>query len=131
MVNRRVFVSYSFENRKEFVAFNETLKKFLIKNGFDVYSFVFDFNGEIKNNKDLMDRALKEIDESDIVVAELSYKRVGIGLEVGYAKAKGKKIIYIHRNGSDISTTVDGIANIRLEYKNVDDLLIKLKKCFV
>ena len=131
MVNNKIFVSYSFENRKEFVIFNEALKNFLVKNGFDVYSFVFDFSGEIKNNKDLMDKALKKIDESDIVIAELSHKRIGIGLEVGYAKAKGKKIIYIYKKGMEISTTVDGIADIRLEYKGVDDLLIKLKKCLV
>lgn len=126
----KVFIAYSFENKKEFISFNKSLKGFLEENGFISYSFVFDFNGEIKNNKDLMDKALKKIDESKIVIAELSYKRVGIGVEVGYAKAKGKKIIYIHQKGSDVSTTVDGVSDVRIDYKNIDDLFLKLKEIF-
>ena len=36
-----------------------------------------------------------DIDNSDILIAEVSEKAIGVGIEVGYAKAKGKPIIYI------------------------------------
>ena len=128
MMNKKVFISYSFENKNEFVGFNENLKNFLKENNFESYSFVFDPVGKFESNKDLMNKALEKIDESDIVIAELSYKRIGIGVEIGYAKAKGKNIIYIHKIGSDISTTVDGVSGARIEYKDLDDLFLELKK---
>lgn len=70
-----------------------------------------------------MRSALKKIDESDLLIVELSNKVIGIGVEAGYAKAKGKKIIYIHKIGSEISTTVEGISDIKIMYKNISNLL--------
>jgi len=58
----------------------------------------------------LMQRTFEEIDSSDIVVVELSEKGVGVGIEAGYAAAKGKPVITIARRGSDISETLRGIS---------------------
>ena len=69
-----------------------------------------------------------KIDESDLLLAELTYKSIGIGIEVGYAKAKGKRIIYMHRIGTELSTTTSGVCDIRIEYKDISDLLVQLKK---
>ena len=74
-----------------------------------------------------MKSALKKIDESNLLIAELSYKSIGVGLEAGYAKAKGKKIIYIHQAGTELSTTVNGISDVRIKYNNISDLLTQLK----
>lgn len=127
MINK-VFVSYSFADKNKFRSFDRKLKKFLGRTfGIKTYSFVFDFKKKT-NNKVLMESALKKINESDLLIAELSYKSIGIGLEVGYAKAKGKKIIYIHKAGTELSTTVDGISDIRIKYKNIADLLTQLKE---
>ena len=127
-MNTKAFISYSFADRDKFRSFNKQLKKFLKQNlSIKTYSFVFDFKKKV-SSKTLMKLALEKIDESDLLLAELSYKSIGIGLEVGYAKARGKRIIYIHRVGTELSTTVDGVCDIRVEYKNIPDLLAKLKK---
>lgn len=124
----RIFISYSFADRKKFKSFDEKLRKFLKQSfGIKAYSFVFDFKKKT-NNKILMQSALKKIDESDLLIAELSYKSIGIGIEVGYAKARGKKIIYIHKIGTEVSTTVSGICDIKIEYKDILNLLTQLKK---
>jgi len=126
----KAFISYSFTDKNKFRFFDRQLKKFLKQSfGIEAYSFVFDFKKKA-NNKSLIKSALRKIDESDLLLAELSYKSIGIGLEVGYAKAKGKKIIYMHRIGTELSTTVDGICDSRIEYKDISDLLVQLKKVF-
>ncbi len=51
-------------------------------------------------------------------------------MAVDYAKAKGERIIYIHKAGTELSTTVEGICDIRIEYKDISDLLTQLKKFF-
>jgi nucleoside 2-deoxyribosyltransferase len=71
----------------------------------------------------MMKKAFLQIKKSDIVIAELSYKSIGIGLELGFAKAKRKKIIYLHKKGNPLSTTVFGINDIHYEYSDLDNLL--------
>lgn len=124
----KAFLSYSFENKKEFEKLNQILKKFL-KEKFNIesYAFVFDFK-EKTNNKKMMEKALNLIDKSDIIIAELSYKSIGIGIEIGYAKAKNKRIIYIKKINSPLSTTAQGISDYFIEYKQEKDLIDKLEK---
>lgn len=124
----KVFISYSFANKNKFKSFDKKLRKFLKQSfGIKTYSFVFDFKKKT-DDKTLMKAALKKIDESNLLIAELSYKSIGIGIEVGYAKARGKKIIYIHKIGTELSTTINGVCDIRIEYKDISDLLAKLKQ---
>lgn len=119
------FISYSLKDKEEFRLLDQALKIFLKHKGMTAYAFVFDFKKKV-GNRILMREALRRIDESDVLIAELSHKTIGIGLEVGYAKAKRKKIIYIHKIDSELSTTVDGIADLRIEYTDIKDLLVKL-----
>lgn len=127
-MKNKVFIAYSFANKNEFENLNSQLKKFLQENyNAEVSSFVFD-SEENMDHETMMKLALEMIDKSQIIIAELTYKPIGVGLEVGYAKAKNKKIIYIHKLGSELSTTVNGIADYRIEYNNIDDLLLKLKE---
>lgn len=122
----KAFLSYSYKHKKEFKNLNKILKKFL-KNKFNIdsYSFVFEFK-EKKTNKEMMKKALELIDKSDLIIAELSYKAIGIGIEIGYAKAKNKKIIYLKKINTEISSTSEGICDFLIEYINKEDLLEKL-----
>ncbi|KKQ89636.1 MAG: hypothetical protein UT12_C0010G0007 [Candidatus Curtissbacteria bacterium GW2011_GWC2_38_9] len=127
-MDTKVFISYSFADKNKFRFFDKQLRRFLETTfGIDAYSFVFDFKKKT-DNKTLMKLALEKIDESDLLLAELTYKSIGIGIEVGYAKAKGKRIIYMHRIGTELSTTTSGVCDIRIEYKDISDLLVQLKK---
>lgn len=127
MINK-AFISYSFADKNKFESFDNDLKKFLKVNyNIKACSFVFDLKKKV-NNKTLMELAFKEIDGCDLVLVELSYKSIGVGIEAGYAKAKAKKIIYMHKIGTELSTTADGTCYTRIEYKDIADLLTQLKK---
>lgn len=126
MKNKKIFIAYDFSNKEIYVNFHRKLKLYLEKDGNQIYSFVFDKHPKFKNDKDMMEKALNKIEESDVLIAELSSKQIGIGVEVGYAYALKKEIIYIRQLNSEYSKTVGGVASIIIEYKNIDDLIKKI-----
>jgi nucleoside 2-deoxyribosyltransferase len=69
-----------------------------------------------------MARSFEEIDSSDLVVVDLTEKGVGLGIEAGYAHARGIPVVTIARQGADISQTLRGISAQVLWYEGRDDL---------
>jgi len=70
----------------------------------------------------------EEIDKADMLIVEFSEKGVGLGIEAGYAFSKNKPIIIVAREGSDISTTIKGISNQIIFYKDIDEISEKIKQ---
>jgi 2'-deoxynucleoside 5'-phosphate N-hydrolase len=57
-----------------------------------------------------MAQTFAAIEDCDLLLVELSEKGVGIGIEVGYAYARGIPIVVVAPTGGDISTTLQGVA---------------------
>lgn len=74
------------------------------------------------DDKELMRQTLLHIRDSHLVLVETSEKGVGIGIEAGYAHARGIRIVAIARDGSDFSATLRGISHISYFYKSFEDL---------
>lgn len=81
-----------------------------------------------ENNKAMMDQAFEEISRSDILIAELSQKSIGVGIELGYAKALHKPVVYVMKTGSECSTTAGGASDHIIEYSCLKDLKEQLYK---
>ena len=97
----------------------------LQRNGFETVCIARDIEnwGQVQlSAQELMQRALAEIDSSHLVVIDLTEKGVGLGIEAGYAYAKQIPIVVIARTGSDISTTLQGIARKQFLYDELEDL---------
>jgi len=71
----------------------------------------------------MMETAFLEIDKSDFLIAELTTKSIGVGIEIGYAFATGKPIVYLRRKDSEYSTTASGSSTYNIEYENENDLI--------
>jgi len=77
---------------------------------------------------------LAEIDESDVVIALLPVGLISAGLqyEVGYADAKGKKVILATELGSELAFFNQGAANIgrvaHVEYESPENLVAKIQQ---
>lgn len=80
------------------------------------------------NPQELMQLTFEKIDICDLVIIDLTEKGVGLGIESGYAYAKGIPIITIAKKGSDISETLEGISEDVLFYSRIEDLEIILGK---
>ena len=97
----------------------------LQRNGFETVCIARDIEnwGQVQlSAQELMRRTLAEIDSSHLVVIDLTEKGVGLGIEAGYAYAKQIPIVVIAKTGSDISTTLQGIARKLFLYDEFEDL---------
>jgi len=83
--------------------------------------------GQIKYNpNELMALTFEKINKCDLVVIDLTEKGVGLGIEAGYAYAKGIPLITIAKSGSDISETLVGISKKVMFYDGIEDIGILL-----
>lgn len=72
--------------------------------------------------EELMQLSFTAIEQSDLVIIELTEKGVGLGIEAGYAHARGIPIITIAQIGADISDTLRGISTEVFGYANYAEL---------
>ncbi len=119
---KKVFFSVSYKNKdhlsKEILCMKKLLKKFSLK----MNVFVSEYSFSPKQEKEMMKKALEEIENSDFFIAEVSEKAIGVGIEMGFAKALKKPILYLRNAGAEHSTTASGISDFRIVYRDTEEL---------
>lgn len=68
----------------------------------------------------------KEIEESDLFIAEVSYPSLGLGIEIGRAEMKNKKILCIYKN--QMPSCLKYVNVDTLMYLDDKDMINKIKK---
>jgi nucleoside 2-deoxyribosyltransferase len=124
---KKAYLSISFQNRKHFQKEIIAIEEVLSECGFKLFVFVDVFHFSADQEKEMMQQAWKEIDESDLLIAEVSEKAIGVGIEIGYAIARNKTVIYLRREDAEHSTTASGSAKYSIIYRHLDDLSVKLR----
>ncbi|PCH52273.1 MAG: hypothetical protein COC22_04335 [Flavobacteriaceae bacterium] len=119
---KKAYLAISYSNRKLFDKEVEILIELCIKNNIQLLVFVDEYNFDENEEKEMMETAFQEIDKSDFLIAELTTKSIGVGIEIGYAFAKEKPILYLRKKGSEYSTTASGSSSYIIEYENEFDL---------
>lgn len=76
------------------------------------------------SSQELMKITFDEIDKSDFVILEMTEKGVGLGIEAGYAVAKGKPVIVLIKEKQKLSNTMQGIANAVIQYSQPEEIKI-------
>jgi 2'-deoxynucleoside 5'-phosphate N-hydrolase len=125
---RSAFISVGYKNRSTLSSEINTIVDVLNEYGFNTLVFVREFVFLPGQEKEMMQKALVEIKKSHIVIAEASTKPIGVGIEVGYAKALSKPIIYLRKCNSEKSTTLSGISNHSIVYSDTNHLKNSLQK---
>ncbi len=103
----------------------EKIASALEQNGFETVCITRDIEkwGQFELSPEkLMQRTFAEIDSSDLIVVDLTEKGVGLGIEAGYAYAKGIPVVVVAKKGSEISATLQGISQQLFLYDEFDDL---------
>ena len=129
MNSSKAYLAISKSNRPFFDEVVDSLHAVFSGHNTSLHVFVDSYNFDPSQEKEMMTKAFDEIDQSDILIAEVSKKAIGVGIEVGYAFAKGKRIIYLRKKGMPYSTTVAGCAGQIIEYADVTELENKLNAC--
>ena len=116
------YISISFNKRDKLEQELDALRRVL--NDFNIIPFLFidHYQFDQAQEQVMMQQAMKDIEQCAMLIAETSDKAIGIGVEVGYAKAKGKPVIYIRRSTAEHSTTVSGISDFQIIYTDASDL---------
>lgn len=122
----KAYISISFKKRVLFTDQIATVIAVLNENSIASLVFVDSYHFELSLERDMMLKAMEEIDNCDLLIAETSDKAIGIGVEVGYARGKGKKVIYLRQKEVEHSTTVAGSSDFQIIYQDVDDLRTQL-----
>lgn len=125
---KKAFISVSFGNKNELESEITTIVGVLKKHSINSFVFVNTYILSPNKEKEMMYKATRAIATSDLLIAEVTDKAIGIGIEIGYAYALGKKIIYLRKKQAEYSTTVAGIADKQIVYSSNDELKTKLKK---
>jgi len=120
------YISVSFSKKKSaeevLMAVSNALKDLNIT----AFIFVDKYRFAAGEEKEMMKQAMSDIDECDLLIAETSDKAIGIGVEVGYAKAKGKPIVYMRHKDAEHSTTISGMSDYHVIYTDTSDLNAQL-----
>jgi 2'-deoxynucleoside 5'-phosphate N-hydrolase len=118
----RAYISVSYSKRRlleqEIATIIDTLNECQISS----FVFVDNYKFDLTQERQMMEQAMADINNCEILIAETSDKAIGIGIEVGYAKAMGKTIIYLRQNNADHSTTVSGMSDFQIIYIDTKDL---------
>ncbi len=76
--------------------------------------------------RELMLHSFAALEASDLLLLDLTEKGVGVGIEAGYAHARGIPIVTIAQEGADISDTLRGISWDVVLYAGYDALRARL-----
>jgi len=130
----QAYIAISYNKRKQLQPELDAIKEVLKQYSIIPFVFVDNYNFDAKQEKEMMQSAFAEIDKCDLLIAEVSDKAIGIGIEVGYAKAKKIVVIYLRHRTAEHSTTVSGTSDHTVIYADTNDLhkqLNEILKLFI
>jgi nucleoside 2-deoxyribosyltransferase len=116
------FVSASYHDRDDLAPALDAITAALELCGVQPCIFIREYTFAPGDERAMMDATRRELNRADLLIAEVTHKAIGVGIEIGCAAALGKPVIYLRRAGSPYSTTVGGIASQAITYSGPDDL---------
>lgn len=123
---RKAFISINFSNFNKFSEELDVIKNTLTQMNVEYILFVEKYKFSSSQEKIMMKKTFEEIDQCSLLIAEVSDKAIGVGIEIGYAKAKKIPILYLRRKKAEHSTTAAGTANDMIVYASAKNLQIRL-----
>jgi len=89
-------------------------------------------HGEVsRTDEEIYVRDVSWIDEADIIVADVTVASLGVGYELGYGEARGKKILclYEESEGKRLSAMISGNKTMKVvKYSDINSLIPKLEE---
>ena len=122
------YIAVSYSKRKILQKELEALAQVLNEFSITPFIFVDKYNFTSSEEDEMMQQAFTEINKCGLLIAEISDKAIGIGIELGYAKAMNKPVIYLRNKNAEHSTTAAGASDYKIIYTDADDLSKQLSE---
>lgn len=113
---KKAYLSIGYQNRQTLAAEITAIRELLSAHQIELFVFVDQYHFAPQQEKEMMQQAFRDISGSDLLIAEVSEKAIGVGIEIGYAAALGKPIIYLRHAQAEHSTTAAGTAGYSVIY---------------
>lgn len=113
---KKVYVAHA----AEYPDFREKLYKPLKETKGVEFIFPYENEGEMNPSEDI-------IGNCDFFIADVSYQKLGIGMEIGYAHMQNVPIIFIYKQGSNLSRSLNMVSDKFIEYEKIEDVLDELR----
>ncbi len=129
----KIYITYQFKDAdtEELKTKLEEFSKIIEEStGWEPFIFFRDVQNWEKGTmsvNEVVNKAMESMKNCDAILVEASEKARGVYFEVGYAKALGKKVIVIHKEGTE-ANFLEASADIKIQYKDLEDLKEKLKE---
>ncbi len=120
------FVSVSYAHHCALSAELDAIAGALSAHGITAHIFVRAYTFAPDDARAMMAAALRDLHAADLLIAEVTHKAIGVGVEVGMAAALGKPVIYVRHADAEPSTTVGGLAAAHITYRDAADLEAQL-----
>lgn len=113
---KKAYLSIGYQNRQKLEAEITAIRELLSTHQIELFVFVDQYQFAPEEEQQMMQQAFRDISGSDLLLAEVSEKAIGVGIEIGYAAALGKPIIYLRHAQAEHSTTAAGSAGYSVIY---------------
>lgn len=119
---KKAYLSIGYQSRQKLGAEITAIRELLSAHQIELFVFVDQYQFAPEEEQSMMQQAFRDISGSDLLLAEVSEKAIGVGIEIGYAAALGKPIIYLRHALAEHSTTAAGTAGYSLIYAHTSEI---------
>ena len=116
------FVSASFAHKDALAPSLDAIRQALESADVHAHIFVEAYTFAPDDQRAMMAATQADLRAADLLVAEITHKAIGVGIEIGFAAALGLPIIYARHADAEPSTTVGGLATHTIVYHSPADL---------
>lgn len=135
----KIYFSGSIRGGREHAEWYEFIVKETKKYGDVLTEFIADqsltsYGHEELSDEQIYERDIKLINESDIIIADITVPSLGVGYEIAYAEKLNKKIfcLYHYTEGKRISAMITGNPNCKVfPYTSKEEISEILKNIFI
>jgi len=124
----RAYISVDTETRKllgkEIIALGMAMGSANVEH----FIFVDKYTMESGQEAEFMQKAMKEIDASNFIMVEATKINVTSCVELGYAKAKRKPIVYLQKAEAETNEVLFALSNFHILYSSPKDLFDQLSE---
>ena len=124
----RAYISVDSETRKllgkEIIALGMAMGSANVEH----FIFVDKYTMETGQEAEFMQKAMKEIDSSNFIIVEATKVNVTSCVELGYAKAKRKPIVYLQKAEAETNEVLFALSNFHILYSSPKDLFDQLSE---
>jgi nucleoside 2-deoxyribosyltransferase len=119
------YLSIGYSSRSQLHTEVDAIRRVLSARNITLFVFVEQYRFTAAQSTEMMQQAFADINACDLLIAEVSEKAIGVGIEIGFALGRAKPVICLRNSAAEHSTTAAGSAGHMIVYDDVPDLSAK------